>query len=307
MTTIHHTIVKNAAKAGIVLSTEGTMHDDFTVIAHHMERNLKVWREIDEEDAVNDTAKDLWNDLTQAISYEAEHPGIRLSFADTDWSAHNVTDQGELGDHLASDPSLEDLIETLAEQEEAGAEAAMDAADDAEAEATGSVVPDKYKKLYASEGHPTHCGDWMAETLNRFCRVNDEKGKEVTDLDRLEAIANANAVAPARFGKLGVETNGWQGRFRMTIRNMLAPRVAEKGYLFVPEGCGADEDQELAAPADWIAKHLPKAKKTPAAVAKPDAPSGKKSAKAKAKETPASDGVAVATAAVKAARAKGNR
>lgn len=113
----------------------------------------------------------------------------------------------------------------------------------------GSVVPMRYKARYTSAGHPTHCGDWLAETLNRYCRVIED-GKEVTDLDALEAIAAANDVAPTRYGKLGVATNGWQGRYRMTIRNMLVPRIAARGVLYVPQ-----DGSHHGAPEAWRTLH----------------------------------------------------
>lgn len=302
---IHHTIVKGAAMAGVILTS-----DDETVSAHHAERGLKVTYEHEADHGegidsamVNERAKDAWNDVVSALAYMDEHPGVRIAWGDGDWIA-TIANNTE---YEARDPSLEDLFETLADD----AEAEIETDEDDEKEEGGSVVPDKYKKLYAAEGHPNDCGDWYANTIARFCRVNDEKGKEVIDIDRLCDIAGANAVTPERFGKLGIETNGWQGRYRMTVGNMMRPRIAEKGFLFVPEGCGVDEDTEIAAPSEWCAKYMPKAKKAKAQVAadvkKADAPSGKKSAKAKAKETPASDGVAVATAAIKSARAKGNR
>lgn len=303
---IHHTIAKGAAKVGIVITA-----NDESVSAHHIERNLQAtysFEGVDEQSEQNEIARGVWNDVVNAIAYMDEHSGVRIAFDDGDWIAYpaGTLPEDMTSNEIARDPNLDDLFETLAEQiEDEGVD------DDDEPEITGSVVPDKYKKLYAEQGHPTNCGDWYADTIARFCRVMDEKGKEVIDIDRLCDIATANAVTPERYGKLGIETNGWQGRYRMTVGNMMRPRIAEKGFMFVPEGCGVDADQEIAAPADFCAKHMPKAKKAKAQVAadvkKVGAPSGKKSAKSKAKETQARDGVAVATAAIKSARAKGNR
>lgn len=298
---IHHTIIKGAAKAGIVLTSDA----DHTVVAHHMQSNTRVERDSDDasnlgddQTAFNEMARDVWNDCQSIVDYNADEANgtIKITFADGDFVATNGTEE------MARDPCLEDLLQTMGEWEHENSddETSEDEPDD---EDRGSVVPPKYKAIYAEAGHPTHCGDWLAETLNRFCRVNDEHGKETTDLDRLETIANANDVAPQRYGKLGVATNGWQGRFRMTIRNMLAPRVASKGFLFVPDGAGVDADQEFTAPDEWRAKHMPKQKPTKGDVAKPDAPSGKKGASKLANEA-GERGVTEATKAVRAARAK---
>lgn len=303
---IHHTIIKGAAKAGIVLTSDAD-----TITAHHMQSNTRVERDSDDasnlgddQTAFNELARDAWNDCQQVVDYNADEANeFTLRYQGGDFEAFHRGGSGpEDGALVASDPVLEDLMVTL--QEEIEAAHAGDEPVEDDGDERGSVVPPKYKAIYAEAGHPTHCGDWLAETLNRFCRVTDaETGKEVTDLDRLETIANANDVAPQRYGKLGVATNGWQGRFRMTVRNMLAPRVASKGFLFVPDGAGVDADQEFTAPNEWRAKHMPKQKPTKGDVAKPDAPSGKKGASKLAKEA-GERGVTEATKAVRAARAK---
>jgi len=204
----------------------------------------------------------------------------------SDFVARLVID-GKPAGELARDPVLADMLTTLAEEEDTLAQVAgirTDGDGEEEDERTGSVVPDVFKKRYAEAGHPGHCGDWLALTLNKLCQTMDGK-KTITDLDRLEAIAAANDVTPDRVDRLGTATNGWQGRYRMTVRNMLAKKVADKGFLFVPEGCGVDEDKEMRAPKDWCAKYATKVKaKAPAkaAVAK-DEGAGKASAKTAAK------------------------
>lgn len=193
---------------------------------------------------------------------------------------------GKPAGELARDPILSDMLETLGDEEgtlEQVAGIRTDGAEDEEEERTGSVVPDVFKKRYAEAGHPGHCGDWLALQLNGLCQTMDGK-KTITDLDRLEAIANANGVAPARVDRLGTATNGWQGRYRMTVRNMLAKVVADKGFLFIPEGCGVKKDEERKAPKDWCLKYATKAK-VKAVVAK-DAGAGKPSAKTKAIAAP---------------------
>lgn len=118
---------------------------------------------------------------------------------------------------------------------------AADAAD-AEKPQGGSVVAEKYRAKYAELGHPTHCGDWLAELLNNLCLT-----KKDTDLGRFEAICAANGVDTSKYKRDGV---GWQGRIRMTGRNLLAKKVyLAGGVLFTPvEGA----EPQYQAPADWM-------------------------------------------------------
>lgn len=290
MATIHHATAKQAASKGVILtSTE----DEVT--AHRPEPNRRVVLPFDpeEHESLTDRAKDAWVALDDILAYEAEHPATRIGQDEGDFVAYqSASDGGSPIEEICRDPDLADLFESLADPEVNGQEVE----DDEEPEDRGSVVPAKYKAEYAARGNPNHCGDWLAETLATLCRVLDEHGKEITDIDRLEAIANANDVAPARYGKLGMASNGWQGRFRMTIRNMLVPRVAAKGFLFVPEGHGTDSDREFKAPAAWCLSHSPKPKEA-AGKAAPKA-------KAKAAKKPKLDGIKAASDAVRASKAK---
>ena len=199
---------------------------------------------------------------------------------------------GKAINELARDPDLPDLVTTLQSEDDpiedyvVGIREDIAAEADEDEERSGSVVPDTFKKRYAEAGHPGHCGDWLAVTLNKLVQTMDGK-KVITDLDRLEAIANANDVAPDRVDKLGTATNGWQGRYRMTVRNMLAKKVADKGFLFVPEGCGVDKDTEMKAPKEFCERYATKvkAKSAKAAVSK-DEGAGKATAKTQAAKAP---------------------
>ncbi|QIG66071.1 hypothetical protein PQB35_gp15 [Ochrobactrum phage vB_OspP_OH] len=119
----------------------------------------------------------------------------------------------------------------------------------------GSVVSARYRQRYAELGHPTHCGDWLAETLNGFCT-----GSAHTDLTVFEAICGENGVDTSRYKRDGI---GWQGRIRMTGRNLLAKRVyTAGGILRLPVTLHQDGVTELKAPAEWMAAQrykMPKA------------------------------------------------
>lgn len=202
-------------------------------------------------------AKQALADLLTILSYEDKsEEGIRVQqqLIDGSHGDYVAVFQTARSTEIARDPELKDLIETLNE---------MDSEEIAELRpsTSGGVVPDIYKKRYAASGDATTCGDWLALLLNQHCQTLDEKGKTLTDLDRVEAIAIANGVEAARVDRLGTQTNGWQGRYRMTVRNMLTKVVASKGYCLIPEGV-ASEDTEVQAPAEWMAEHAPKPKET---------------------------------------------
>lgn len=104
----------------------------------------------------------------------------------------------------------------------------------------GSVVNEKYRARYAELGHPEHCGDWLAMIFNNLVKT-----KEGTDVSRVDAIAEANGVDLSKYNR----TNpGWQGRLRMTCRNLLARVVwMNDGVMRGPDG------DEYKAPGDWMA------------------------------------------------------
>lgn len=122
-------------------------------------------------------------------------------------------------------------------------DAAADEAQEHEDSKGGSVVGEKYRAKYAEMGHPTHCGDWLAETMNEICL-----NKKGTNLELFEAICAMNKVDTSKYKREGV---GWQGRIRMTGRNLLAKRVYEAdGVLILPETI---RDGKAIAPAEWMA------------------------------------------------------
>lgn len=95
--------------------------------------------------------------------------------------------------------------------------------------AVGSVITNRYRARYSENGHPTHCGDALAAKLNEICA-----NKGGTNLELFEAICAANGVSLAKYNRTN---KGWQGRLRMTGRNLLAKRVAENGgrLMFPPD------------------------------------------------------------------------
>lgn len=305
---------KKADKAGVVLTTKTIEATEVLVATVGTKKDSRTFVQGDV------TAPEFLTAVLASLAYEAEaFEGIEADEAVVieqlapgkgdltgEFVARLFKGGKPLGE-LARDPDLSDLLVSLTDEEDPISDYAAGLREDAEGEEdeerSGSVVPDRFKKKYAEEGHAGHCGDWLAVTLNGLVQVLDGK-KTVTDLDRLEAIALSNGVETARVDKLGTATPGWQGRYRMTVRNMLTKRVADKGFLFVPEGQGAKHDSELKAPKDWCERNATKTKpkKAKAAVSK-DEGAGKPSAKTIALAAPKAD-KPKATQAEKLAAAK---
>lgn len=128
-------------------------------------------------------------------------------------------------------------------------DAAADEAQEEEDSKGGTVVAPKYRAKYAEAGHATHCGDWLAETLNDIVL-----NKEGTNIELFEAIANMNGVSLDKYKRDGI---GWQGRLRMTGRNLMAKKVYQnEGKLILPETLGGFKQ----APAEWMAQQRFKGK-----------------------------------------------
>jgi hypothetical protein len=149
---------------------------------------------------------------------------------------------------MAADNPFEEGTEEADNWDSQWDQAADESPDAEDSDKGGSVVASKYRTKYAEMGHPTHCGDWLAELLNNYC-IGDKN----TDLETFERICALNGVDTSKYRRAGV---GWQGRIRMTGRNLLAKRVFATGHINVP-----DTDPEapegalrtIPAPADWIA------------------------------------------------------
>jgi len=101
----------------------------------------------------------------------------------------------------------------------------------------GSVVKSRYRQIYKELGHPNHCGDWLADLLNNYC-IGDKN----TDTAMVERICNMNGVSLDKYNRT---TPGWQGRLRMTGRNLLARVVWKNKQVDTPDGI-------KPAPADWL-------------------------------------------------------
>src|SRR5690606_24126502 len=76
-------------------------------------------------------------------------------------------------------------------------------------------------------------------------------GKTHTDLVNFELLCAENGVDTSKYKREG---NGWQGRIRMTGRNLLARKIYVTGFLAIP-GVLADRvdgAEYLRVPREWI-------------------------------------------------------
>lgn len=106
-------------------------------------------------------------------------------------------------------------------------------------EPSGSVVGMEYRARYAEAGHPAHCGDFLAVALN-----NQILNKGGANMELLEQICKLNHVDTSKYNKTN---KGWQGRLRMTARNMLARIVFYNGgNLILPN------ERVIRMPKDWM-------------------------------------------------------
>lgn len=229
-------------------------HDPFEVAVYNADRSLTPYRgyavPVDAYNAIVALDGKKW--LTTKVpdnGAEAHKQGFTAAdnpYSDDDGEAIDGYEE----DHARWDEEFDTAIEADEEPEDAG----------------GSVVKEVYRIRYAEAGHPNHCGDWLAETLNNFVL-----GKAATDLAVFERICEENGVNLSKYRRDG---NGWQGRLRMTGRNLLARVVySNDGVLKLPAGL-VENTTEVKATSEWMADQNFKVKK-PRVVAPAPAPEPK--------------------------------
>lgn len=243
---IHHATKAKLAKADVTIqeAPEGS-ETKYTAFWPSNLPQIEFWY---------DDPKVLADAILAAKMASVEH---HMAFEQDDEGVHitvgikNPREIGLIEDLADLASSIPDALEALTSGE-ADEVVEADAEDQAEEdERSGSVVPDAFKKRYAEAGHPNTCGDWLALLLNSSTTGSNGK----LDVDAMDEIARINKVDTS---KLNRTSPGWQGRFRMTSRNMLVKVVAAAGFLLLPELDG-DPRQEMA-PSEWMAVNRPKIK-----------------------------------------------
>lgn len=252
---IHHSLIKKAAKFGLILNEQ-----DGKVRAFWPEHGIEVFaatpaeaiaageaaqREARENSfkGIEPATSEPEPDTIERINGIAINGAVAYkegtSAADCPYSSEEqIQVQMDDGNEVDEDnPEYENFVRWNEEWD-----AAADAHEEENPKEGGSVVATKYRLKYAEMGHPTHCGDWLAETLNEIVL-----NKEGVNLELFEAICNMNDVDTSKYKRSGV---GWQGRIRMTGRNLLAKKVyLAGGVLLLPETINGGKAH---APGDWM-------------------------------------------------------
>lgn len=216
-------------------------HDKFHILVFNADRS-RVF------DRVGATPKDTLMLIREWLDQDEDRTWPTTAVPDDGAAAHaggfTAADnpyRGEDGEPLEDSGSAAEVWDSEFDQ-------AADAAEEPEeAETSGSVVKSEYRIRYAEAGHPNHCGDWLAVTLNNLVL-----GKTMTDLAKLEELFLLNNADTSKYDRT---RNGWQGRIRMTGRNLLAKQVYMQGKLLLPPSLRIEGGPDhLVADADWMAK-----------------------------------------------------
>lgn len=204
---IHHATKAKAEKENVTL-TEGFDEEDN--ILYEAECN-QTGAKLDALDAKGALAAVLLE-----RTFRLEYPVLSLERSGDNWCVTS-TDGGIVYSVSGEVPSLLDVLEA-AREEGIDPEAEFEEED----EQSGVVVAQKYKEKWAEEGHPNHCGDWLAEKLEgEFETVED--GRIVFDWRAFAAMLEENGVEMVgKWADLPHSgQKGWQGRYRMNGRQKL--------------------------------------------------------------------------------------
>lgn len=255
--TIHHAIIKLAAKQGIILTQE-----DDQAVAHHPSTNTRVWAAIEDTDdatSTNDAGHEALATCGEMIAWKNEptREGVTVAMDDSQGEGEFYAEID--GEEIAREDTWLELLDAIAAYEPDESTDEDEDEDEPEPEVQ-SVVPDKYKLLYAEIGiEGQDNGDWMAALFLRYCHIK-ESGRSLIDCEKVSLLAYANGID--REPVPG--SRGWEGRFRMTMGNLLRKRVADQGYINVPARLNDGVIDEIKAPAEFRAKwKTRKATKTP--------------------------------------------
>lgn len=223
---IHHATTTKAAKFGVILTESG--EDAYNASWPKLARSITCG-----------SAKLALEAMLLEQRFGEEYPKLRvLCTTDQIWVFHTEAEGDDaLVGSTWDDYNQDDMfVEALEAVEDLG----LVEDEDDEEEVVSTVVPALYKRLYRERGNPDNCSDWLADVLQDHTGTTNEKGKRVTDIDAMQAIANANGI-----------DRDWphlnNGQRAMNWRNMLRKRVCEANVLHL----GGDES--LVPPADWVA------------------------------------------------------
>jgi hypothetical protein len=243
--TIHNATQEKAKKNGIILS-----ETDDAYKAYWPERNRFLIGDNPPQLLKNMLAlKDM---TINYRSFSMEHvdgayvvttarPDFKISSQHLDYAYEQAKKEWLAARADMEDEELEEL-----DAEEEAAEAEEDA------DRQKSVVKPVYRARYKEGGHPTNCGDELAFFLKDYCRSTESDGLAI-----FEAVCSLNGVDLSKYGRVN---HGWQGRLRMTGRNILSRVVFEaEGKLILQN----DEVHQMSG--EWMANQRFKREKPEAA------------------------------------------
>jgi hypothetical protein len=273
---IHHATIKSAEKMGVILTEEGNGRYS----AHWPKNNKRLNGE---------SPKYLLDDMRAIIEMTDSYSSFKYTIEEDSTVSIQVRGttisvtglRAAAAFNQAKKLWQESRSELDEDDEEADAETEAEVDEEIaeeEPESSGSVVAARYRVIYKETGRSgIGCGDWLDTLLTEICSttsvvVMGEDGKvdkDATSTNRLapfEAICAANGVSTEKYDRT---RNGWQGRIRMSGRNMLARVIYYSGVLKMPDTI--DGGREYPVPQDWKdaakAKYKYKDKATPAPVA----------------------------------------
>lgn len=233
---IHHATVKSAEKAGIRL--EALPDDQYRAI--HEKTNYSL---------LGTDPKMLVKDMIALVDMKTNYRSASASYDEGQWTVSSPW--GEFtAFHLVDAISLMKRAFTEAHQpddedEESEMLEAEEAEEEAEAEEdpqpSGDVVKPEYRARYTENGSGGRgCNDWMMQLLDEM--IGTGKHLNVEAMDRLAQLNNIN------LDKYSRTSRGWQGRLRMTFRNILARKVWKEGFLI------NFNEEKVNADPQWVAE-----------------------------------------------------
>ena len=241
---IHHTHMKQAEKMGIILS-----ETDDGVMAINHQYGVRVTA-FNAKTALQDADAEIkrrqqaeYDEDAPAEDPEDAQPEVQRSEKGVPLDGATAFAEGLAAADNPYDSETEDDAEYQRfEQWAADFDEASEGA--GEEEKGGSVVKEEYRARYAEAGHPSTCGDDLATILDNLCQTKSNG----TDLERFEAICEANGISLAKYNRT---SQGWQGRLRMTGRNMLARKVWENDGVLLTPVEGAEPQYKMSD--EWMA------------------------------------------------------
>lgn len=236
MATIHHATTTRATKFGVILTEV-----DGLIKAHHPATNRVVY------DAQPRVALQA---VLLAARFGSEYPMITVSVEEgaviishTDSDEPLATVEADEADGFNIDGVFAQALEAAQDVELA---LEVEDTDEDEEKASGSVVPSKYRKLYAERGNAANCGDWLAGWLDGRYTIEGKFSRA-----GFSELLAANGIELV--GKWATASgNGADGRFRMNGRQKLVKRIATTEQ-FVDEA-----GNKVAIDADWLATQVEK-------------------------------------------------